>query len=529
MEPERFLDVFSKMPDVSEAQRTGSTAERVQMLKQLGTFMVPLRRHVAVAMELDSLLFSGYVGREPQTREHLEKLQTLYEDELFCKDGTPLALEDALAQQAKLIIGVSGMGKTRFTKRWASTFPRVIFHAELNLYQIPVLHIELPSNGASVAGLCNAIFQTVDKLIPAADYLQSYALKGKPSAETLIQRAASVLHRHCVGILICDELQNLTNVGKGKQTLMTELVTMSNVLGLPMVFIGTNKAQALFGLDFRTSRRVSGQGSEHWDRLLDEAELPLTGGFDEAGTPLPGQGVNEWRDFIEVLWSCQWNRKVAPLTEVLSAAMYDASQGVIDVAIKLFAAMQARAILDGTEELSVELLADVYQREFILLHPMLDALRRDDRALLASFQDIRPLAMDSMLSQLQRRASAATSRAFSVKPRDPDFVAHVATALTAAGFDQDASMQTAKQVAEENKAGNLLAAVKRGTAMLQPRKSLAGKSRKTPTAAAPEDYSARPGDLRLAFQSAKESGRRVRDELTRLGLVQHFDEVLQVS
>lgn len=48
-------------------------------------------------------------------------------------------------------MGLSGMGKTRFLKRWAAQYPSVIYHQETHVYQIPVLHIELPANGESVS------------------------------------------------------------------------------------------------------------------------------------------------------------------------------------------------------------------------------------------------------------------------------------------------------------------------------------------------------------------------------------------
>lgn len=519
LSPDKWLRVFSHTPVLTAEQRNSPIELRFQMLKQLNRFMVPLQRHVALAMELDALLLNGYVGRAPETPAHVQRLQSIYEDQLFCREEDPFVDEDMTTQQAKLLMGISGMGKTRFIKRWAGTLPRVIYHSALNRYQIPCLHVELPSNGASVTGLCHAIFQTVDKLVPMANYMQTYALKGKPSTETLIQRAASVLHRHCVGILFCDEFQNLTNVGKGKQTVMTELVTMSNVLGLPLVFIGTNKSEELLGLDFRTSRRVSGLGTEHWDRLDP-------GYFDDEG-----RFVSEWRDFLDVLWEFQWTRNPTPLSEEAAETMYYCSQGVLDVAIKLFASAQAHAMLDGSETVTTALVMHAYRQELTLLHPMLDALRNNDHKTLASYPDIRPVGLVTMLSQLQRRAASKVSRAFTVKPDTPGFTAQVATALAATGFDAAEAVEAAKAVVEEGKARNLLEATKEGTRKLQPpTKVSGGKARRATTAPEPlPDYSHRPADLRNALQQARQTGRKVLEELHALGFARPFDAVLAVT
>lgn len=501
------------------AQRERPVEERLQMLKSLERFMIPLERHVALAMELDSMLFNGYVGRAPTSPHHIERLRQLHDGALRQEASLCLVEELRSTQQAKLLIGLSGMGKTRFVRRWASTFPAVIYHEALNLYQIPTLHIELPSNGASVAGLCNAILREVDRLIPGAQYLETYALKGRPSAETLIQRTAIVLHRHCVGMLLCDEVQNLTNVGKGKKTVMTEIVSMSNVLNLPILFIGTNKAQDIFALEFRTSRRVCGLGAEVWGNL-DEGQI----GDD-------GRLVSEWRDFAEVLMSNQWVRNPVTPTEEMLLTLHHCSAGIIDVAIKVFADAQARAMLDGTEMITPELLLSAYEQDFRPLHHMIGALRRDDISALASFDDIAPIGVAQLVSDLHRRARTKASRAYSVTPATPAFVPQVAAALTAAGVDENVAVHVAASIADEGKARNLLEATQQGIDKLTPSPKVARRKGKQMGDVAPQpiDLSGRPQDLRNATQNAQKSGRTVLEELRILDMVKPFDETLLVD
>lgn len=504
----------------AEEQRERPIEERLQMLKALERFMVPLERHVTLAMELDSMLLNGYVGREPATPEYVRRLHEIHGSGPLESLARTSAQELCATQQAKLLIGVSGMGKTRFVRRWAATFPNVIYHEAIHLYQIPTLHIELPSNGASVAGLCNAILREVDRRVPGAQYLETYALKGRPGAETLIQRVATVLHRHCVGMLICDEVQNLTNAGKGKKTVMTELVSMSNVLGLPLVFVGTNKAQDIFALDFRTSRRVCGLGADAWT-VLDVGQV----GDD-------GRVLSEFRDFAEVLWVNQWVREPNPLTEEMLQTLYFCSAGVIDTAIKIFADAQGRAMLDGTERVTPDLLLRAYAEDFKLLHPMLEALRKQDFHALASYDDIRPMAVTQLVTDLHRRALAKTSPAYTTAPGTPEFKASVAAALSAAGVDPDTALAAAAAVTDEGKTNTTTQATQVALQRLNPLRRANRRMPRKSAHLADEgglDLSRRPHDLRNATQNAAKSGRTVLEELRALGMLKAFDDLLLVD
>lgn len=207
LEPDEALAAFSTAPAYSPEQCEWKVSERVQMLKTLSAFMVPLERHIALASELDAMLRNGYVGRAPATPEYAERRQAIYAEKM---NGASFDEDEYFTpghQLSLLLMGLSGMGKTRFIKRWAAQYPSVIYHKETHVYQIPVLHIELPANGESVTGLCNAIFRAIDKLIPGSNYVEQYAIRGRPTVEMLILRVETVLHLHCVGMLICDEVQ----------------------------------------------------------------------------------------------------------------------------------------------------------------------------------------------------------------------------------------------------------------------------------------------------------------------------------
>jgi len=81
------------------------------------------------------------------------------------------------------------VGKTTLVKRWCAHIDEVIYHPDLHVYQVPYLHVEMPSDGSSIKGLAHGILQRLDQLIPGANYYHDYAIKGRPGADTLIEVA----------------------------------------------------------------------------------------------------------------------------------------------------------------------------------------------------------------------------------------------------------------------------------------------------------------------------------------------------
>lgn len=515
MTDEQLFEALTLLPEFEPEQRTWSSEERIQMLLTLSNFMIPLSRHMKLARTLDAMLRAGYVGRVPRTPEHARRLQKTYE---LQKVGTQAAQSvlDSNPQLSTLLMGMSGMGKTTTTKRCFSHLPQVIYHPELHIYQVTYLHVEMPSDGASIKGLAHGILQQMDKLIPGANYYENHALRGKPGADTLMRSVARVLNQHFVGFLIADEIQNLANSHKGKQTVMTELVSACNELGMPILFIGTNKAAEVFSLDFRNSRRASGHGLEHWDRLSDTVE--------------PGK-VDEWRDFIDILWTFQWVRNPVEINEHMATTMYHFSQGVIDIAIKLFASAQARAILDGTECVTPELIADVYNKELKLLHPMLDALRDNDIERLRMFADIAPIGVGGILNDIQRKMRAKASGAYTVKSSDPTFVPRITASLIAAGIGEDDASEAAEQVAKDGKDKNVLQGTKAALNSLTANTPVPLAKPKPIKGVAPiqPDFESRPDDYRRAIAKASESGTTIYEQLQRLGMARPLDELLELN
>ncbi|MBS0353423.1 MAG: ATP-binding protein [Proteobacteria bacterium] len=511
MSDEELFEALTLLPDFAPEQRSWPTHERIHMLETLQNFMVPLSKHLELARAIDSMMRAGYVGRAPRTPEHAQIFQSIYEKQ---QAGIPFrqSVTSRTPQLSTSLVGLSGMGKTTTVNRWCAHLPRVIYHQDLNVYQVPYLHVEMPSDGSSIKGLAHGILQKLDELLPGANYFETYAGRsGRTGADSLMRSVARVMNMHLVGLLICDEVQNLSNANKGGQTVMTELVSACNDLKVPILFIGTNKAAKVLSLDFRQSRRASGHGITPWDRFYPQAE--------------PGE-INEWREFVEVLWAHQWTRKPTPLDEHLLDVLHYYSQGVIDIAIKIFASSQARAMLDGSETLTAELISDVYNKELKLLHPMIGALRAGDTEALMQYDDIAPISLSSILGGINHKLKSKASPLYTVKSGDPSFVPRIATSLVAIGLPEEEALA----VAEQSKDGmTLIDAHKAAVGALTTPKRVPRAKPKPGSESAPPAFDDRPNDYRRAIHAAWQNGSQILDELKVLGMAMPLEELFALE
>ncbi|MYN47563.1 AAA family ATPase [Pseudoduganella sp. FT93W] len=508
---ELFL-ALSLNPPFAPEQRTWATHERMYMLKELKNFMVPLAKHIELARALDSMIRSGYVGRAPRTPEHTAIFKTIHEHEK-AKRTFAQAANTHTPQISTSLIGISGMGKTTLVKRWCAHIDQVIYHPDLHVYQVPYLHIEMPSDGSSVKGLAHGILQKLDQLIPGANYYEEYAVKGRPGADTLMRSVARLLNRHFVGILICDEVQNLANSRKGQQTVMTELVSACNDLRVPILFIGTTKALKVLSLDFRQARRSCGHGVAPWQRLSFEVH--------------PGE-VNEWQVFVEILWQNQWVRNPVELTDDLLTAMYRYSQGIIDVAITLFASAQARAMLDESETITPELIRKVFVDELGPLHGAIDALYHDDVEAISLFDDIgSQIELNGIIDSMSRKAQSKASPLYQVTSNDATYAERISSGLVAMGFGEEESLAAAQSTIKPNQRLSLIEGSKKAIeALTVPKKTSRTKSKELNEEIA--TFDGRPADYRRALSAAKQTGESVLHHMRALGLVKPTHQLLEL-
>jgi hypothetical protein len=228
--------------------------------------------------------------------------------------------------------------------------------------------LECPKDG-STKGLCVDFFKTIDYV---TGYQNDYASKhGRESRATnqLMQSMATVAATHQIGLIVVDEIQYL-NVAKsgGEEEFLNFLVRLVNIIGVPVVLVGTCEAERIFSSAFREARRGSGQGDLFWEPLKAEDE--------------------DWAIYAESLWEYQYVAKPSPLTKEVYKALHDISFGVLDIANRIYLAAQVKAIETGQEVITEGMLRSAYRDDFRLVSHIIETLKSGDPALLQKIKDI---------------------------------------------------------------------------------------------------------------------------------------------
>jgi hypothetical protein len=459
MSDEELFPLLAKYPHFDPVERQLPTHLRQQCVMRLRRYLDPMDEHFLLAQRIDAMLRDGYVNRNFVSTDFRRQLQQSYERLSGGELPAELQNED-LTALAMAVLGLSGMGKTRGILRILERrYPRVIYHPAYGQFQVVWIHLNATFD-SSAKQLCVSFFIELDRLL-GTTYQDDFKVLSKGTTTVqLMLRIAHLCRLHHIGIIALDEIQHLEGATvKVSERTMSFLVTFANIVGVPVLLMGTNKARNILQLDFRQARRSTGFGMLYWDRLQGDA----------------------WRAFAECLLRFQWTRNQAPLTDELLNTLWDLSQGVVDVAIKLIMVTQATAMVNGTEMITPAGLLAVAKKEFQLLEPMISAMRSNDIRRIAKFDDVSPLDVDGVLAKLMRGNGAALS-AMRQKAALPVAENHLALSIMAAlkstGVGEDVAEGLARQVIASGEATDAVAGLKAALALLEPKAKRPPSARK---------------------------------------------------
>lgn len=379
---------LSVLPPFDPAERLWSAAERAQRLDILHGLVIPLQRHVDLARSMWRMLITGYGPRKPFSKSQNAIAKAIYEMQ---QSGEFASLHDAplAAQYSMSLFGSSGSGKTFMLRQIAGMFPRVIYHPELGKWQIPFLIIEMSYDGASIHTFASSIFAALDALLPDGRYSELYAERKNQNAEQRLMKALSIALELGVGFIVVDEAQNKSSIGnvstlkptttKAAERLTKEsaliklLITASNISHIPLMLAGTLEMKTMHMGRFSRARRTSGRGSARW--------LPLE---CSGSVELPG----EFEFFLMGLLRYQWIRNPISLDDEWVARFHHYTQGIPDMAVKLWESCQDYAISSEIETIDAELVEAVFEAEYQTAAFGLNALRTKDKLLLEAVTDL---------------------------------------------------------------------------------------------------------------------------------------------
>ncbi len=494
---EDALSALTDLPVYQDEERRYPAHLRSHCILRLGRYFDPMERQLQLESRFAALLRQGYVGRNPNTTDYLHRLQNGYE-RVVQRDLQASSHPVESTAFGFALIGCSGIGKSRSVERVLRLYPQTIHHLDpFSLEQVTWLKLDCPYKG-SAKQLCISFFHEMDKILGHTRFQARYG-SSRHSVDEMVVHMAEIADRHALGVLVIDEIQHLAQApGAGRDDLLNFLVTLVNKIGIPVMIIGTPAALPLLQGAFRQARRASGLGSLVWERMANEAT---------------------WNSFVERMWRFQWTQEPAPLTSEIRAVLYEESQGIIDVIIKLFMLAQLHAIQLGVlrgraERLDAGLLRHVARESFHLIAPMITALKRDDRTALLEYGDLTPL-QDYVRQAFQDAAfrfsptTVAAPRAEVATPPEGNGGDAVVTALENLGIARDIAGVLIAEVKSEHPGLSpidLIAAIseklrQRGPEAkpVKPRKTRAPKAA---ASASPPD----PNDLRIIVSGAAFAG-----------------------
>jgi hypothetical protein len=372
-------------PPYHEAERELPAHDRIQSVWRLFRYFQPLLPHLDIEQRVSVAIRQGYISRNPVTPDYAAKMaqgaeavrnKSQYLGDYYTGNSGSVGFT---------IIGLSGVGKTTGVQRVLSMYPQTIQHTQYNgeslyLNQLVWAKLDCPFDG-SIKGLCFDFFGYVDRVL-GTDYSKKFSVT-RMTVDMALPRMAQVANAHCLGLLVIDEIQHLNQAKSGGQAKMLNFfVTLVNTVGVPVVLIGTAGAMSVLQSEFRQARRSSAQGALIWDRM---------------------QNDESWEIMLRAMWKYQFLQKPTPLTNELKNVLYEESQGILDIAVKLYAMAQSKAIADGVETVTPQTIRDVVGEKLHLVRPMLKALRDGDAKRLAQYEDIRLLDVDAYITaQLAR-------------------------------------------------------------------------------------------------------------------------------
>ena len=137
---------------------------------------------------------------------------------------------------------------------------------------------------------------------------------------------------------------------------------------------------------------------------------------------------NEFEIFLKWICKYQWIRKKVKLTKEMIDIFYDKTQGVSDLVVKLFVNIQKRAIESGREEITIELIDKVWDREFKLVNPMVEAIKSNNIAKKMKFEDIQEIEVSKLINKENKivkdkeEKSKAHDNSFQAKSKEENTV-----------------------------------------------------------------------------------------------------------
>lgn len=371
MPPQEIARRLSAYPPYNPEERKQASHYRIHFVRRLFQVFQPLPFHMELESRISMAMREGYAARNPLRPQFSKVIREGYQVIQSNNWETGYSGSYRTTSLGFSLVGVSGIGKSTALYHSLKHIPQVILHnnyhgTKFSGYQLTYLKLDCPMDG-SIKGLCIDFFIKVDSLL-GTQYYQKFGTSRR-STDSMVATMGQVCQHLGCGLLIIDEIQNLSLAKSGgDEKMLNFFVSLNNNIGIPLVTVGTPRVLSILQGQLRLARRADGtQGSLFWERMRRN---------------------QDWDLLIKGIWTYQWTKKEIPLTNELSQAIYDESQGIIDLAVKLYAMAQMQAISSGREDITPMMIKQVAAENLKMSKPVIDALKTGNPRQMASFEDI---------------------------------------------------------------------------------------------------------------------------------------------
>lgn len=398
--PREVTEYLLQLPPYSDKDREMSQVARLQMTETAREFFVPNGKHLTVYYAITNMIRRGYIRRNPVLWEYWKRVHQNIESFLKAIKDKPFPNSRA---RGLAIVGSGGTGKSTTAEKILQSLPQVITHVSYKsqdfiMKQLVWLKLDCPRNG-SLRELCVNFFRAVDEILGTQDE-KNYAGSSRRTLEELIAWMARVAANQCLGIIVIDEIQDLSEARSGGDiTMVNFFVHLENAIGVPFALIGTQDAIPILTGQFRQTRRISEQGYIVWDRMSEvEPEIEEFEDDDEAAAipnilaELPSEHDKEgelkkppqvdrvWKNFVETLWTYQYVKKQRELKSNIvedncAHTLYKVAKGIPAVVQTVFVLTQQLAILSEEERISPRLIHETVRHNQKVIEEMLGEAR----------------------------------------------------------------------------------------------------------------------------------------------------------
>lgn len=394
---EVLADQLNRKLEYSPAQCNAPISKKRELLASLSEFFLPLDDQLNFAMRVWTFIIRGYAARNPcRSKTAAERFKALCRGISSGKIDPKRVKPTGNSPWVMTLLGLAGTGKSTTIKHLLREMSQggLLHHWKLGeVFQLLSVSITL-SEGSDRFSIVRSVYRELMVAARSTGLPVIYA-GTKPRTIHDYEDAVRILVRKLnVGVLILDEVQWLFGgTKKHDDSAMQFLTSLSETLGLPLLVIGTWKSLSHLSSEMCLGRRAAGPDSGRFYRIA--------------------RG-KEWKLFLRALWRYQYTTQAHPLDDLLINLFYELTQGVQDLTVKLYAAVQLRCI-ENDEPLTACLVCEVAHTLFttvlVDLQRLRDGIAEDTIELAAKTKEEFDLAHELSLQRIAFFASAGDSGA----------------------------------------------------------------------------------------------------------------------